>query len=207
MKHHLLGYYDSPYVRRVAIAMAWYGIDFEHQSLSVFRHVEAMRERNPLLRVPLLTTPEGEGLHESAYILDYLDELARERGRLALIPAAGPARRQVLQRLALAQAAVDKSVAINYERRRPDALRWPEWEDRLRGQMTTAFDLLEDALVGEFLAGSQASHADVMAAVAVSFTRFTIPDLWPSARYPRLEALSAKLEASPAFRAVPIDAE
>ena len=176
MKHHLLGYYDSPYVRRVAIAMAWYGIDFEHQSLSVFRHVEVMRELNPLLRVPLLTTPDGQRLHESAYILDYLDELIRERGGTALIPASGPQRQRILQQLALAQAAVDKAVAINYERRRPDALRWPEWEARLREQMTTAFGLLEAGLDrpdNGYLAGDGPTHADVMAAVGVSFTRYT----------------------------------
>ena len=34
MTHHLLGLYDSPYVRRVAIAMVYYGIPFEHESLS-----------------------------------------------------------------------------------------------------------------------------------------------------------------------------
>ncbi len=50
MTHHLLGLYDSPYVRRVAIAMVYYGIPFEHESLSVFRHMEEMRKTNPLDR-------------------------------------------------------------------------------------------------------------------------------------------------------------
>jgi len=47
-QHQLLGLYDSPFVRRVAVTMAHYGIPFEHLSLSVFRHMDAMRPLNPL---------------------------------------------------------------------------------------------------------------------------------------------------------------
>lgn len=205
MPHHLLGLYDSPYVRRVAIAMAHYGIAFEHESLSVFRNMEEMRRTNPLLRVPMLTTPDGMKLHESAFILDYLDELGRTSGRPALIPAAGLGRRQVWQATALAQVAVDKAVAIHYEHRRPPALRWPEWEGRLRGQLTAALQLLEDALRGDWLVGDGLTHADVMAAVTVSFIKYTEPNEWPVGRFPRLEALAARLEQTPAFLAVPID--
>lgn len=203
--HHLLGLYDSPYVRRVAIAMKYYEIPFTHESLSVFRHVEAMRPKNPLLRVPQLTTPEGLQLHESAFILDYLDELARSAGRAALVPEAGLLRRRIWQATGLAQAAVDKAVAIVYEFRRPESQRWPEWLDRLRDQLRTAFGLLESQLSGEWLVGEMMSHADILAAVGVGFIRFTIPDEWPTGRFPRIEALAARLEATPSFRAVPID--
>ena len=116
MTHHLLGLYDSPYVRRVAIAMVYYGIPFEHESLSVFRHMEEMRKTNPLLRVPMLTTPDGMRLHESAFILDYLDDVVREAGRDALIPASGVLRRQVWQRVAMGQIAVDKAVVTSSAR-------------------------------------------------------------------------------------------
>ena len=205
MTHHLLGLFDSPYVRRVAIAMAYYGIPFEHESLSVFRHMEEMRKTNPLLRVPMLTTPDGMRLHESAFILDYLDDVVREAGRDALIPASGVLRRQVWQRVAMGQIAVDKAVAVHYEHRRPPALRWAEWEERLRHQLVTALQLLEDALGADWLVGERLTHADIMAAVMVSFIRFTEPDEWPSERFPKLEALTRRLEQTPAFLAVPID--
>lgn len=205
MKHSLLGLFDSPYVRRVAIAMAHYGIAFEHQSLSVFRNVDEMRKTNPLLRVPMLTTPDGMTLHESAFILDYLDEIARASGREALIPAAGPLRRQVWQATALVQIAVDKAVAILYEHRRPPESRWAEWEERLRYQLATALQLLEDSLGGDWLVGERLTHADIMAAVAVSFIRYAEPGEWPNGRFPKLEAFTARLEATPEFLAVPID--
>ena len=205
MTHHLLGLYDSPYVRRVAIAMVYYGIPFEHESLSVFRHMEEMRKTNPLLRVPMLTTPDGMRLHESAFILDYLDDVVREAGRDALIPASGVLRRQVWQSVAMGQIAVDKAVAIHYEHRRPPALHWAEWEERLRHQLVTALQQLEDALGADWLVGERLTHADIMAAVMVSFIRFTEPDEWPSERFPKLEALTRRLEQTPAFLAVPID--
>lgn len=206
MTHHLLGLYDSPYVRRVAIAMVHYGIPFTHESLSVFRNVPEMQAHNPLLRVPMLVTPEGDKLHESAFILDYLDGLARDAGREALIPASGAARRRVWQATALAQAATDKAVAIVYEFRRPEELRWQEWLARLRGQMRSALDELEQSLNGEWLTEGRLTHADVMSAVSLGFIRYTIPEEWPADRYPRLEALAARLEATDSFKAIPIDA-
>ena len=207
MKHHLLGLFDSPYVRRVAIAMTYYDIPFEHESLSVFRHVDEMRKTNPLLRVPMLTTPDGLRLHESAFILDYLDEVARESGREALIPASGPLRRKVWQIVAMGQVAVDKAVAIHYEHRRPPELRWKEWEERLRHQLVTALQQLEDALCGDWLVGETLTHADIMAAVMVSFIRYAEPNEWPNERFPKLEALTRRLEQTSAFLAVPIDKE
>jgi glutathione S-transferase len=89
-QHQLLGLYDSPFVRRVAITLQLYGIAYEHLSLSVFRHMDTMRAINPLFKVPMLTLPNGEKLHESAYLLDYLDELASEAGPLAADPAQWP---------------------------------------------------------------------------------------------------------------------
>lgn len=205
MNHHLLGLYDSPYVRRVAIAMRHYEIPFSHESLSVFRHVPEMRPKNPLLRVPQLTIPEGVQLHESAFILDYLDEMARTAGREPLVPQAGPLRRDIWQATAMAQVAADKAVAIAYEFRRPEALRWADWLERLRDQLRTAFGLLEARLAGEWLVGARLSHADIMAAVAVGFVRFVLPGEWPAGTFPRIEALTARLEATAPFKAVPID--
>lgn len=207
MKHHLLGLFDSPYVRRVAVTMELYGIAFEHESLSVFRHVDAMRRTNPLLRVPQLTTPDGMPLHESVLILDYLDELARAAGRTALIAAEGLLRRRVWQATAQAQLAMDKAVAIHYEHRRPADRRWPEWEERLQAQLAAAFGLLEAALTEDYFVGGALSHADVTTAVAVSFVNYVEPEAWPTGRLPRLEALTDRLEQTPAFLAVPIDEE
>jgi len=205
--HQLLGLFDSPFVRRVAITMTRYGIPFEHVSLSVFRHMNEMRPLNPLFKVPMLTLPSGEKLHESAYQLDYLDEWAEQRGLHPLTPRHGTARRQVLQKVTLAMIAVEKAVGLAYERRRPAELVWNEWVERLRAQMRVALDQLEATLTGDWLVAPGMTQADISTAVTVSFIRFVLPEEWPDARYPALEKLTAQLESTSEFLAVPIDKE
>ena len=70
----LIGQYDSPFVRRVAIALRLYGLAFEHKPWSTFGDADKIAPYNPLLRVPTLVLDDGEALIDSAMILDYLDE-------------------------------------------------------------------------------------------------------------------------------------
>ena len=77
----LIGMFDSPFVRRVAVTMHWLGIQFEHRNWSVGKDFERIRQFNPLGRVPTLVLPDGEALIESSAILDFLDELAGSRRR------------------------------------------------------------------------------------------------------------------------------
>ena len=203
--HQLLGLYDSPFVRRVAVTMHLYAIPFTHLSLSVFRHMDAMRPLNPLFKVPMLTLPNGEKLFESAYILDYLDELAGERDILSLTPRSGPERRQVQQLMALAIVATEKAVAIEYERKRPGELQWADWTGRLRGQMRQAFAMLEERLAGDFLVGGRLTQADITTVAGIGFVRYVLPHEWPAGDYPALSGLADRLEASAAFKAVPIE--
>ena len=87
----LIGQYDSPFVRRVAIAMRLYGLAFEHRPWSTFGDADKIAPYNPLRRVPTLVLDDGEVLIESAAMLDYLDELVGPER--AMIAANGPARR------------------------------------------------------------------------------------------------------------------
>jgi hypothetical protein len=48
----LVGQYDSPYVRRVAVSLRTLGFAYEHDTRSVFADFDAMREVNPLGRIP-----------------------------------------------------------------------------------------------------------------------------------------------------------
>ena len=71
----LIGQYDSPFVRRVGIALTLYGLPFSHQPWSTFSDADKLRPYNPLTRVPTLVLDSGETLIESHAILDYLDSL------------------------------------------------------------------------------------------------------------------------------------
>ena len=88
----LIGQYDSPFVRRVAIALDLYGHAFEHRPWSTFGDGEKIAPFNPLRRVPTLVLDGGEALIDSTAILDALDELAGPE--IAMMAARGPERRQ-----------------------------------------------------------------------------------------------------------------
>src|ERR1041385_3659521 len=138
----LVGQYDSPYVRRVAISLRLLGFDYQHDTRSVFGDFDSMRQTNPVARIPSLILESGETLIASAAILDWLDEqVGPER---ALIPRVGVARREALKRIALATGAIDKIGAANYERLiRPSQFRWPEWIMRCLAQCEGALAALE----------------------------------------------------------------
>ncbi|MES2750531.1 MAG: glutathione S-transferase family protein, partial [Pseudomonadota bacterium] len=61
----LIGQYDSPFVRRVALAMHFYGIPYDHKPWSTFGDGAKIAIYNPLMRVPTLVLDDGEVLIES----------------------------------------------------------------------------------------------------------------------------------------------
>jgi glutathione S-transferase len=193
----LVGQYDSPYVRRVAVSLRVLGFEYGHDTRSVFADFDAMRQVNPLGRIPSLMLDDGEVLIDSAAILDWLDQtVGPER---ALIPAAGPERRRALRLIALATGAIDKVGAAAHERLvRPASLCWPEWIDRCRTQGQGAIAALAAEPWPE---RARLDQAEITTACTIRYVRIADPDLLPPGRYPTLDALSARCEALPAFQA------
>ena len=68
----LVGQYDSPFVRRVAVVMHHYGVAFGRRVLSTFADFDTMLELGPLGKVPILVMAGGERLWDSRAILDFL---------------------------------------------------------------------------------------------------------------------------------------
>jgi glutathione S-transferase len=192
----LVGQYDSPYVRRVAISLRVLGFDYEHDVRSVFGDFDAMRRINPLGRIPSLILADGEVLIDSGAILDWLDQTVGP-GR-ALIPAAGPDRVRALRLIALATGTIDKAGAGAYERIiRPEPLRWPEWSERCRLQAAGAIA----ALAAEpFPAGTPLDQVQITVACMVRYLRMADPELLPLGRHPTLDVLSERCEACAEFR-------
>ena len=193
----LVGQYDSPYVRRVAVSLRVLGFAYEHDTRSIFADFDAMRRVNPLGRIPALVLDDGEVLIDSEAILDWLDgTVCPER---ALIPPSGPERRRALRIIALATGAIDKVGAAAYERLlRPPALRWPEWIERCRTQGAGAIA----ALAAEPWPGrARLDQAAITTACTIRYVRMADPDLLPPGRFPTLDALSERCENLPAFQA------
>src|SRR5262249_26243990 len=137
----LVGRYDSPFVRRVAVSLHVLQTPFSLLSLSPFSQAAAIRRFSAIGRMPVLILDSGHTLIESAAILDYLDEL--EGPERALLPPSGSERRKSLRIVAAATAACDKAIAINYERRRPAEKLFDDWIKRCRGQLDAALHELE----------------------------------------------------------------
>jgi glutathione S-transferase len=199
----LIGLYDSPYVRRVAVSMRIQGYAFQHVALSVFRHQTEMREINPLVKVPMLVLDNGEQLIESSFILDYLDGEVPPDERL--VPASGEARRKVLQQCATALVATEKAVQMYYDTQlRPAEFSYGPWVARCTDQMHEAFGMLDAQPVSPVLYGAPINQADITIAVALRFARYMHPAQFPPGRYTNLEKLSFYCEALPAFLETPL---
>lgn len=200
----LIGLYDSPYVRRVAVSLCLYGIEFEHVALSVFRHQDEMRKSNPLLKVPMLVLDDGEKLLDSSFILDYLDSEVPLEKRLT--PASGAARLQVQQQCATALVAVEKAVQVVYETTlRPKEFSYMPWVERCTTQMHTAFAMMEALPPSDAMTGAPLTQADVTRAIVYRFANYALPLEFRPGRYPQLERLSAYCEALPAFVQTPLE--
>ncbi|WP_132756863.1 glutathione S-transferase [Pseudomonas aeruginosa] len=141
----LIGMLDSPFVRRVAIALRLLDLPYEHRPLSVFRNFEAFSLFNPMVKAPTLVLDDGTVLMDSSLILDYLECLAgRER---SLLPQRPQARARALSLIGAALVACEKSVQIYYELNlRPEERRHGPWLERVEGQLLAAYDWLEAAL-------------------------------------------------------------
>ena len=193
----LLGQYDLPYVRRVAVSLRVLGFAYEHDTRSVFGDFEAVRRVNPLARIPSLTLDDGETLIDSAAILDWLDQsVGPDR---ALLPPGGAERRRALRRIALATGVIDKAGAATYERLiRPPEYRWPDWIARCRAQAASALDALG---AERWPDAGRIDQAQITTACMLRWLRMADPDLLPPGRYPALETVSGRCEARPEFAA------
>ena len=201
----LIGMLDSPFVRRVAITMKAMDLTFEHEPLSVFRDFDAFSAINPTVKAPTLVTDDGTVLIDSTLILDYLDRIVPADRRL--LPDDPTAFLASQRAIGLALAACEKTVQIVYETTlRPADKQHQPWLDRVRGQLQTAYDLLEDsyARVEDWLVPGRRMQPDITAAVAWRFTSNVLPDAVPAARCPALAALSARAEDTPEFGALPL---
>src|SRR5260370_8018410 len=180
----LIGQYDSPFVRRVAIALRLYELSFETRPWSTFGDGEKIAPYNPLRRVPTLVLGSGEVLIESTAILDYLDDLVGPED--AMIPARGPARHRGLRICALATGLGDKAVSLVYER----VLRKDQskiWVERCEAQITGVLDMLEKeraAIDPPYWFGTRIGHADIAVPSVLRFTGHPHPQFFSSPRSP-----------------------
>jgi glutathione S-transferase len=198
----LIGQYDSPFVRRVGIALTLYGLPFEHRPWATFGDADKIRPYNPLTRVPTLVLDNGEVLIDSHVILDYLDSLVPAEMRM--FPVAEPARHQALKIATLGTGMSEKAVSLFYEKvLHKEASE--VWTRRCGVQISGVLSVLEAdraARKTDYWFGDRIGHADIAVAAALRLIGDAHPGLVSMADFPALSRHAQRCEALPVFQAI-----
>lgn len=186
----------SPFVRKVMVCAHELGLAGRIELLSTaVSPVEAnatLAGENPLMKIPALTTDDGEWLFDSPVICEYLDSLA---GGGKLFPAPGKARWAALRQQALGDGILDALILCRYEiAARPEDKRDAAWTD---GQMKKAHQGL-GALEAEDLSGR--TIGTVTAGCTLGYLDFRFPNDGWRTRHPKLAAWYKAVEATPAMQ-------
>lgn len=193
----LIGMLDSPYVRRTAISLRMMGLDFELSQLSVFRNFDDIKAINPAVKAPTLVTDYGQMLMDSALILEYADRLAPGK---SLMPAGVGAFVKAQHLIGLALAANEKTVQLIYEKtQRPGEKLHQPWFDRVSGQLSGAYAVIERETPTGWFGGDKPNQADITVAVAWRFTQSRFPEMVTVQTHPKLAAHSERAEKLPVF--------
>jgi glutathione S-transferase len=195
----LIGRLLSPYVRRTAVLLDLLELPFELREISAITEQDAVRQYSPGGRVPAMITDEGTLVDSFAIALTLLDKHDSEE---RLWPRSGASLAEALQVVALANSALEKSIAAFYERtRRPEEYLYQPWIDLCESQSEGAIAALESRIDGEFCVDDRLTYADVVLATGLTFLTKLGASSFSPERQPRLEALRDRCEALPAFAA------
>ena len=172
----------SPFVRKVMVVAHEHGlagrIEIVPTTVSPTEANASLAPENPLMKIPALTTDDGQVLFDSPVICEYLDGLATG---LKLFPAGGRERWTALRQQALGDGVLDALILCRYESLRPQDKRWSSWTE---GQLRKAHGGLA-ALEREDLSGPR-TIGQVTIGCALGYLDFRFPEDGWRARCPVL---------------------
>ena len=143
----------SPYARKVRAASIELGLEdgIEFVEVTTLTHptnrIPELQRENPLQKVPVLVTDDGQRLFDSAVIAEYLDVLVGG----PLFPK-DERRWSALKLHALAQGIMDAGVAVRLESLRTADKKWDEWIEAQLRKVRNGLDAVEAE--AELLSGS-----------------------------------------------------
>ncbi|WP_130905991.1 MULTISPECIES: glutathione S-transferase [unclassified Pseudomonas] len=189
----------SPFVRKVMVLLHETGqqnrVALQNCVLTPVDPDLALIDDNPLSKIPALRLADGNVIHDSRVILDYLDH---QHVGNPLIPREGSARWRRLTLASLADGIMDAAVLVRYEvALRPAEKHWAAYLDGQRDKIRRALALLEKDAIAELT-----SHFDVAAisvACALGYVDLRHPDLdWRTAN-PQLAAWYFEVSQRPSM--------
>lgn len=204
MNLRLVGLLDSPYVRRLAIALQLMELEFTHIPLSVFRTYYEFAQINPVVKAPTLICDDETVLMDSGLIVQFASVLSKNSW--AILPNNRKHRAQRLRVEGLALAVLEKAVQHVYETQlRPNDKQHQPWRMRVAIQLTEALSLLNHDLKSSSwdFSVTQPNMAEVTAAVAWTFCLEMVPQLVEAEAFSTLDRLTKDAEQLPAFKRAP----
>lgn len=187
----------SPFGRKVKIVALELGLmdKVEVVATDTTDPNDALRQQNPLGKIPTLVLEDGTTLFDSRVIVEYLDHLA---GGGKIIPA-GEGRFTQLRLQALADGLADAALLQVYEVRfRAEELRSEAWVANQAGKVSRALTALESVPP---VLSARPMVGEIALACALGYLDLRFAGTW-RADYPKLVTwLDAFAATSPAFEA------
>lgn len=164
---------SSPFVRKVLVLAHEAGIVDSIEILDAKANPVvtdmAIAASNPLGQVPTALLPDGQALHDSRVICEYLDR----RAGAGFFPD-GESRWYTLTLQSLADGIMGAALLVRYEHiLRPAALRWDDWENGLLRKIRRSMAQLETE-ASDF--AGRIDIGTIATACALGYLDFRFPD-------------------------------
>lgn len=191
----------SPFARKVLILLHETGqldrVALQQTVLTPVSPAAELNDDNPAGKIPALRLADGNVIHDSRVILDYLDH---QHVGIPLIPRDGSARWRRLTLASLADALLDAALLIRYEHAlRPQEKHWDVWLDNQQEKIERSLNYFEQEAITEL--SSAFDVASISVAAALGYIDFRQPDLAWRNRYPRLANWYFEVASRPSMQA------
>lgn len=194
--YELISATPSPYARKVRIALIEKGIPFTLRTEVPWHADTATPAFNPLEKLPVLILPDGQGIYESRFILEWLEVMHPTPPLLPPEPAQALRARQIE---VICDGVCDATVLLFFERRRLTPSE--PWMARQRRKIDGGLAALA-RLTGEgFLVEDRFGLADICAGTVLRYLAVRYPEHPWRDTHATLAAMSDRLETRPSFAA------
>ncbi|UCH49877.1 MAG: glutathione S-transferase N-terminal domain-containing protein [Betaproteobacteria bacterium] len=189
----------SPYARKAHITLLEKSIDCDIIVDNPWLPDAKIAQANPLAKVPALLLDDGNVVHDSKVIVEYLETLDAPP---ALIPAESQQRIAHKQLETIADGICDAVVLIALERTRAADKRSDAWLERQRSKIIAGVAELERQLAGrEWFADSGFGLAEIATVCALDYLDFRYPEYDWRTQVPALVGLHDRLSRRHSFAA------
>jgi glutathione S-transferase len=169
----------SPYARKVRIALAEKGLDFELLTEVPWNQDTTVPQHNPLEKLPVLLLDDGTTVYDSSYILEFLE---RRYPIPPLLPADDDGILAAKKLDVLANGICDAVILVFFERLRPEAHRSQPWIRKVHAGVAEVARLIGDRryAVGDAFGLGDIAAVSALGYLEVRFKAFDWRGQYPS---------------------------